>query len=159
MINWRSEKGELMILFSFVLIILLAMVGIASDYSLYMNRKDRLLDIAYLIKDTRYDLAEPLFQSENPEIELKEIADNIAIMNGVNPNKVDVKWEEDYSKYEKLGHGFVKGPREALTKISIEDEYDPVFLKMFNVNNIPIRVHISDELVKNNANGYVWSPK
>ncbi len=157
--EFRAEKGELMVLFSFVLILLLACIGFAADYSLYSNEKDKLTDIAYLIKDTRYDLAEPLFQSEDPEKDLKEIADNIAMANGINPSKVKVEWIEDYSKYRKAEHGFIKGARTATTNIILENKYDPIFLKMFNINEIPIKVAISDKMVKENPNGYVWSPK
>ncbi len=161
----KCEKGELLILFSVVLVILLMFTGAATDFMLYSNKKDKIQEIAYLIKDTRYDLAEPLFNSNNPEGDLQEIANTIALQNGINPSNVKVKWNEQINNNGPViqsdpdeDGGFIVGKRVATTIIEVSEVYDPVFLKMFNINEMPIKVTISDDLEKDTEHGYVWVP-
>ena len=154
----KSEKGELMVLFSGVLILLLLVTGASADFMLYSNKQDKVREIGYLIKDTRYDLAEPLFNSHNPQKDFEEIAYKIAAQNDINPANVKVEWKENFHPMANPEGGFITEKREAVTTIEIKETYDPIFLKMFNVNEIPIKVSISDKLEKDTEHGYVWTP-
>lgn len=160
----KSEKGELMVLFSGVLILLLLVAGASADFILYSNKRDKVREIAYLIKDTRYDLAEPLFNSTNPQQTLEEIAHTVAAQNGVNPSNVRVKWVEERAGADRLRPleeeegSILIGKRSAKTIIEISETYDPIFLKMFNVNEMPIKISIEDGLEKDTEQGYVWVP-
>lgn len=153
-----NEKGELLVLFSVILVVLILIIGMLIDFSMYVNERTRSKDIARIIKDTKYDFSEALFNSDRPEEDLESLAKNIAIKNGMDPAKVQTEWIEDFYTNSEPNGVFIERKREAIVKIEISDKYETLFLKMFNFEEIPINISLESKMEKDNEFGYIWSP-
>ena len=143
----KNEKGNITILFAFVLILLMVLLGLSIDVALAFNKRDKLIEVGNLIRDARFDLSEELWHAYYPESVLREIARDIAVKNNLSPNQVDVKWKETYNNTSK---------REAQIDVIMTDVYECTILKLFGVDELPIKVIIPGFQYKK-AN-VVWRP-
>ncbi len=143
----KNERGNITILFAFILILLMIFLGLSIDVALAFNKRDKLIEVGNLIRDARFDLSEELWHAYYPESVLREIARDIAVKNNLSPNQVDVKWKETT---------YNTSQRVAQIDIIMTDVYKCTILKLFGVNELPIKVLIPGSQDKK-AN-VVWRP-
>lgn len=143
----KNERGNITILFAFILILLMVFLGLSIDVALAFNKRDKLIEVGNLIRDARFDLSEELWHAYYPESVLREIARDIAVKNNLSPNQVDVKWKETT---------YNTSQRVAQIDIIMTDVYKCTILKLFGVNELPIKVVIPGSQDKK-AN-VVWRP-
>lgn len=129
----KNERGNITILFAFILILLMIFLGLSIDVALAFNKRDKLIEVGNLIRDARFDLSEELWHAYYPESVLREIARDIAVKNNLSPNQVDVKWKETT---------YNTSQRVAQIDIIMTDVYKCTILKLFGVNELPIKVLI-----------------
>ena len=111
----------------------MVLLGLSIDVALAFNKRDKLIEVGNLIRDARFDLSEELWHAYYPESVLREIARDIAVKNNLSPNQVDVKWKETtYSTSQRV----------AQIDIIMTDVYECTILKLFGVNELPIKVII-----------------
>ncbi|QQY80126.1 putative Flp pilus-assembly TadE/G-like protein [Keratinibaculum paraultunense] len=143
----KNEKGNITILFALTIMLLMVLLGLSIDVALAFNKRDKLIEVGNLIRDARFDLSEELWHAYYPESVLREIARDIAVKNNLSPNQVDVKWKETtYSTSQRV----------AQIDIIMTDVYECTILKLFGVNELPIKVIIPGSQDKK-AN-VVWRP-
>lgn len=143
----KNEKGNITILFALTIMLLMVLLGLSIDVALAFNKRDKLIEVGNLIRDARFDLSEELWHAYYPESVLREIARDIAVKNNLSPNQVDVKWKETtYSTSQRV----------AQIDIIMTDVYECTILKLFGVNELPIKVIIPGSQYKK-ANK-VWRP-
>lgn len=142
-----NECGSILILFAATLILLTVFLALSTDIALAFNKKDKLTEVGNLIRDARFDIGEELWNSNNPEFLLKEVAVDIAKKNGLKSNQVDVEW--NITKNSST-HRMVN------VKIIITDVYECTTLKMLGINELPIKVVIDGYQEKKGT--MVWRP-
>lgn len=143
----RNENGDIIILFAGVIILLVVFLGLSTDVVLAFNKKSKLTEVGNLMKDARFDLGEELWQADYPEDKLREISLEISRRNGLRDDQVEVEWMPVRND---------ESIRQAQVKITLTDNYECTSLKIFGVNNLPIRVVIEGSQVKTGFN--LWSP-
>ena len=61
MVNFKNEEdGNILIMFAFILMFLLGFVALSTDVVLAMNKKDKLTEVAYLVREARLDITEEM---------------------------------------------------------------------------------------------------
>lgn len=130
----NNENGDILILFAATLIVVLIFLGLSTDFLLAFNKRDKLVEIGKLIGEARVDLGEELWNSENPELLLKEIAWEIGKRNGLEREQVDAKWRviRESNSYRVVN-----------TSIELNDVYECSVLKIFGINELPMNVRMS----------------
>ncbi|WP_331836010.1 tight adherence pilus pseudopilin TadF [Erysipelothrix piscisicarius] len=65
MVNFKNEEdGNILIMFAFILMFLLGFVALSTDVVLAMNKKDKLTEVAYLVREARLDITEEMLHSQ-----------------------------------------------------------------------------------------------
>lgn len=144
----KDEKGDIILLFAGTLIILIAFLALATDVVLAFTQRDRLREVGSIIRNTRLDIGEELWNSDNPEAELKKLADEIGRQNGLKSDQIHVRWKPVQRNMYK---------RVVDIRITLVDTYQCTTLKMLGINELPIRVDIDGYQAKRTSN-IIWHP-
>lgn len=144
---FEEEKGDILIMFAVAMSTIFILVGLSTDVILAISKKAKIEEVVGITQSIVFDLGEELWNSQNPEYVYQKIAEEIAEKNGIARNQVRVTWIEGYvGEYR----------REAISEIVITDTYETVILKMFGINELPIRVKKGSRQYKSASP--VWRP-
>lgn len=143
----KNENGDILVLFSGVIIILIIFLGLSTDVILAYSKKDKLVEIGNLMKDARFDLGEELWNADVPQDKLREISWEIAKRNGLTVDQMKIEWTPVKNN---------PNIREAKTVVTLTDEYECTALKMLGIDKLPIKVVVEGSQVKYGS--MIWSP-
>ena len=145
----KKEKGDVMILFAGVFIILLIFLGLSTDVILAFSQRDRLVEIGNSMRDARVDLGVEVWNSPYPEHLLRELTVDIGVRNGLRPDQITTKWNVKDETNTRRDVGVI---------IELTDVYECSTLKMLGIKELPIKVVIGGSQYRYAA-PYVWSPR
>lgn len=171
-----NENGAIAIVFAVAFSTLLIFLAFASDLAFAFSRKAELLEVANLVRDARLALIDESWNAEDPEKVILNMGRDILDENGLDPNKITIRWREgsqvccELEKKQKcsMALGYGKGissyqpydynKRCARVWIAVHDTYQTQFLRMVGIESIPVSIEIEGYQIDNRQRQRMWKP-
>ena len=157
----KNEKGDILVLFSFLLIVLILLAGLVIDYGITKVQHNKLNTALKLINDSSYEASVIFFNSDNPKKDLENIVYRVADLNGINRSNIkEIKWIENLPPVSNPDGEYLDvEKRVARTNIVIEDKQASIFGKIAGIDRYNLRVEggINLEFQEPNS-GKIWFP-
>ncbi|AZK44353.1 hypothetical protein EEI45_06000 [Erysipelothrix piscisicarius] len=138
MVNFKNEEdGNILIMFAFILMFLLGCVALSTDVVLAMSKKDKLTEVAYLVREARLDITEEMLHSQQGQQIALDNAHEILKRNGIDPSQFELVWNEQRGMSPN-GNYMI-----SLTgTIILRDVYKTTTLKALGIDEFPIKVEL-----------------
>ena len=149
----KSEQGDILILFAATLIMIIFFLAATSDIVLAFSKKERLEELADIMLELRIDASEELWNSESPAHLYNEYVQDIARKNNLRPDQVHIGWTDMPTQ-----PGYENNQRIIKVDVLLTDNYETSILKMFGIENLPIRVKKSGMQDKYTTAPFIWRP-
>ncbi|CDZ23480.1 putative membrane protein [[Clostridium] cellulosi] len=145
---FSEERGNIAVLFAFVFIVLVGMAAMATDIGLLAIKRARLMEIGQIMRDARFEQSQLIWEADDPAQKFDEIVREYGIKNGLRDDQI----QTEYTTVENS-----RTRRECKVVMKFTDTYKCTTLRLFGLNEVPIKVTINGSAYEQNSNG-VWSP-
>ena len=144
----KRETGNILIIFAMTFTALVGFLGIATDVGLMYAQKTRLLEIANLIRDARFQQIEIIWNSTTPAATFDSIVREYGLKNGLNTSQITTQYVVKTN---------TTTTREVDVYIYITSTYNCSALKLFGYNNVTLKETIKGYAIKSKS-PKVWKP-
>ena len=130
-----GERGSIIAMFAASLVFLIFFVGLAVDVSMVLWQKNRLSNAAQMVKNNRFVYQESIRYAQNPGDEFAHRAQETLKANGYKGSG-DISFNEYKQSNDE---------RKVAIKVTLNDQANTYFLRLFSKDTIPISSSIEFE--------------
>lgn len=145
---FSEERGNIAVLFAFVFIVLVGMAAMATDVGLLAIKRARLMEIGQIMRDARFEQYQMIWEADDPAKKFDEIVREYGIKNGLRNDQIKTEYIKVADRWDY---------RECKVNMIFTDTYKCTTLRLFGLDEVPIKVTITGSAYESNTGG-VWSP-